>query len=203
MMHLSELMEKSGLFESDTPAPVPSHAAAPTAVHPAAAPTSWPQTTTSEQINPDAADHDEAYQRIAAKSDFASSPVIKMLNKYLAPMADTPIDDKVKFSLAMKQAHTLEGLDPTAVNDVFEQCKATLSTVADSFAQTVASKRATDVDAKKKQADALQAQAKQLSEDAFAADQRLQTAEHKFAGAMQQRLTEVNQEQTKYAALLA
>jgi hypothetical protein len=199
-MHLSDL--KKAVFDDDGPAKAAPAAPAPhpqtLSPAPIAAPTSAPVVTDM------AADHsDDAYQRLAARSDFLSTSVFQAINKYLAPMASLAIDDKTKFNIAIKQAQAQDGLDPAAVNAVFEQCKKTLNDLSAQFAQNVANKTASDVDAKKKQAEDLQAQVQQLTEDAFAAKQRIDTAQHKFEVALQTRLNEITQEQSKYASLLA
>lgn len=193
-LHFKEML--GSLVEDDGPKSVPHADPAPVA-----------QPAPAVYISPtqavDVADHsDDAYQRLLAKTNWEKAPVFVAIQKYLGPMDGLAVDEKTKFSIALKQAQAQDGIDPAALNQNFESMKSVLQSAADTFAQNVAAKTASDVDAKKKQAETLQAQVQQLTEDAFAAQQKLQIAQHKFDVALQTRLNEINQAAAKYAALL-
>lgn len=186
------------IIEDDGPAPQP-HVDSPSA------PVAVAQTAyTAAPVTGEVSDkQDDAYQRLAAKTDWTTSPAFVAVNRHLAPMAALAIDDKTKFKVAVTQAQALDGIDPAAITQGFEPLKEVLQQAATDFMRRVAEKMASDVDAKKKQAEELQAQAQQLIEESFNAGQRLQIAQHKFDVAFQTRLAEINQEQAKYASLLA
>lgn len=79
-----------------------------TAAHPqtqpaAAAPVAPVDTTVSVPVETISHD-DDAYQRILAKTDVTSSQAFATLKKYLEPLASSPIDEKTKFGIALKQA---------------------------------------------------------------------------------------------------
>ena len=199
----------SQIFEDETPKP--SHQNATQAPVPVAnvgapAPVGYPHPIDSSYTVTDSgtADHtDDAYQRLFAITDFTRTPIFQALNKYLAPLASTGLDDKTKFGIALKQAQSIDHLDPNSVLAVFDQFKDTLGNAANNFAQIVANKTHTEVDAKNTKAAELQAQAKQLTEEAFNAQQTLQQSQHRFDVALQTRTTELAQEQAKYASFLA
>lgn len=152
----------------------------------------------------EAVDHtDDAYQRLLAISDFTQTPIFQSLNKYLAPLASSGLDDKMKFGIALKQAQSIDGLDPQSVLGIFDKFKTDLTSAANNFAQAVVNKAHVEVDVKNAKAADLQAQAKQLTEEAFAAQQKLQQNQHRFDVALQTRTTELAQEQAKYASFLA
>ena len=198
-MHLKDFT--SAIFEEEAPKSKPVAAPAPQV-----APTSVPYqaaVAVPDQVNESADHSDDAYQRLLAKTDFTQTSVFQAINKHLAPMATLALDDKTKFSIALKQAQALDGVDPSAISVVFDQVKSTLQAESDKFSQTVQAKTATDVDAKNQKAQELSAQVKQLTEEAFAAQQKLQDAQHRFDVALKTRLDEISQEQTKYASLLA
>lgn len=175
------------------PAPVP---AAPVPVAPSApAPVVSPS---------DAADHQsDAYQKVLAKTNYSQVPVFQTLKQYLEPLADMAMDDKTKFSIAVKQAQAREGLDVSALLKCFDDALTTLQTTAETFSNAVAARVQKEVTARNQQAADLQSQAHQLTEDAFAAQQKIDQSKHYFDIAVQTRTTEINQEKTKYASLLA
>jgi hypothetical protein len=152
----------------------------------------------------ESADHtDDAYQKLLAKTDFTQTPVFQSLNKYLAPLVNSGLDDKMKFGIALKQAQAIDHLDPASVLAIFDQFKDTLTNMANNFAQAVANKTHIEVDTKNAKAAELQAQAKQFTEDAFNAQQSIQQSQHRFDVALKARQDEITQEQAKYASFLA
>jgi hypothetical protein len=146
---------------------------------------------------------DDAYQRLLAKSDFTQTPVYQALNKYLAPLSGTGMDDKMKFGVALKQAVAIDHLDPASVLATFDKFNDDLTSAANNFAQAVANKLHTEVEVKNAKAAELQAQAKQLTEEAFDAQQRIQQNQHRFDVALKARQDELAQEKAKYATYLA
>lgn len=198
-LHFKNIL--GSIIEDDSPKAVP----AATAQHQVAPPA--PVSTPTSYISPtqlvDVADHsDDAYQLLFSKTNWEKAPVFIAIQKYLAPMEGLAVDEKTKFSIALKQAQAQDGIDPSALLQNLDAMRTSLSDAANAFAQSVAAKSATEVDAKKKRAEDLQKQVQQLTEEAFAAQQKLQSAQHKFDIAVQTRLSEINQAQAKYSSLL-
>ncbi len=200
----------SSLLEDD--APKPKVVAAPTPQPQVPVPVPVMQTMTGDMgagtvvvADP----NDSAYQGLLAKTDINSHPVFQTINKHLAPIAALALDEKTKFTIAFKQAQTLDGLQVNAVLDVFAQAKTTLQGESDKFAQTITKAIADKVDGPKAKAadlssqiQQLQDQVKQLTEDSFNAQQKIQAAQHRFDVALSTRQSEISQIQAKYASLL-
>jgi len=166
------------------------------------APVDTPVVTESSPVSPETPDAD-IYQRLVGKTDWESTPVFLAIKKHLAPMKDVAIDPKTKFTIALKQAMEMDGINPADVTAAFESAKANLQSQLSNFKQIVMNKTATDVDAKKKKAEELQQQVQQLTKEAFDAQSRLQTREHAFEFAAQQRLAEITTKQAEYSSLLS
>lgn len=208
------------MFEDDgrdTPKPQPPHPApqqqaAPAPVAPYVDPsTSVASVYTQPTAGAPVGDHDDdAYKRLFAKTDPATTHVFQVLDKYLKPIAGIAMDEKMKFKIALQQAQAQDGIQPDAVVAVFDQFLSALDAARQSFANAVATKSSQEVDARKTQAanlqtqiQNLQAQAKQLDDDAFAAQQKIAEAQHHFDVALSTRQNEISQEKAKYASLLA
>lgn len=193
----SALVEEDGPSEAHTQQPATTPSPAP--VVPI---TSSPVVTASMPMTTETPDSD-MYQRLVFISDWESSPAFQAIKKHLAPLEGMAIDAKTKFSVALKQAAALDGIDPAAINQTFEKMKGEVQSALANFQQSVANKTALEVDQKQTQAKQLQEQARQLQEEAFAAQQKLQAQQHKFEVAATQRLTEINSKQAEYASLSA
>ena len=143
------------------------------------------------------------YQKLVDKTDFSSSPQLSQSNKYLTPLSSLPLDDKTKFKIALAQAQAQESLDPTTLVQIFDSLNQVLATEAQNF--TALTNKATQdkVDSVKQRAADLQAQAAQLTKDAFDAQQKIQTARFKFESAVGKRQAEILLEKDRYASLLA
>ncbi len=169
-----------------------------------------PSLDTTAAATESAAEHDDAYQRLFAKTDFETTPTFQVINSYLAPLATMALDDKTKFKVAFQQAQAKEHIQQSDVLAVFDSFKGVLQRAADLFADAVKGSIIAQVEKKKRQAaeitaqiQTLQVQVAQLTEEAFAAQQRIDAAKHRFDVALQTRTTELAQEQAKYAGLLA
>ena len=188
--------EPTKVHTSSTPATPPP---APAPVVPI---TSAPILTESVPVATEAPDS-EMYQRLVEKTNWENSPVFQAIKKHLAPLKGMALDPKTKFSVALAQAKDLDGVDPAAVTQAFEDAKSNLTAQLNNFRQIVANKMATEVETKQAKAKELQTQAQQLNEEAFAAQQKLQAQQHKFEIAATQRQTEINQKQAEYNSLLS
>lgn len=199
----------SSLVEDDAPKvkPISPHEQAPaSALAPVAS-------TVTEYVGPLSVErslpNDSAYQGLLAKTDIAVHPVFQTINKHLAPIAALAIDEKMKFAIAFKQAQTLDGIQASSVVDVFTQMKSVLQGEADKFSQTIVKATADKVEGPKARAvdlsnqiSKLQAEVAQLTEESFNAQQKIQTAQHRFDVALSTRQGELAHEQAKYASLL-
>jgi hypothetical protein len=196
--HLKDLA--SAVFEEDNKSALPQQPETHTPAAPVAV--SAPIITESVPVAVGVPDAD-IYQRIVAKTDWESTPVFQAIKKHLAPMEGVAIDAKTKFSVALKQAAALDGINPADVAVAFENAKANLQNLLNNFHQAVLQKTVTEVDAKKKQAEELQAKVQQLTQEAFDAQTRLQTQQHAYEVAAGQRMSEITQKQAEYASLLS
>lgn len=186
---------KSLLINEDpapTPVPVQAHPVVPVQAIPV-------QIDSVPQDVPDSG----IYQRLVRVTDWENTPVFQSIKKHLSPMEGMSIDPKTKFSIALKQAVALDGINPTDITQAFETAKTNLQSNLDGFKQVVTARLSTDVDAKKQKAEDLQAQARQLTQEAFEAQTKLQTSQNSFETAAQQRLSEITQKQAEYTSLLS
>lgn len=200
--HLKDML--SSIVEDDGP---PASKPAPVATPNPAAPHPGSPAVLAESAPADPGS--DAYQRLAAQTDFTATPVFQTIQKYLAPMASMQLDEKTKFKVAVQQAVAQDHLSPDAISAAFDQFKADLQAASEQFQQKVAKATAVQVDAQKAQAESLAAQSLQLQEqvaqitkDALDAQQRLQMATLRFEQARQTRTSELAQEQARYASLL-
>lgn len=145
----------------------------------------------------------EIYQRLVAKTDWENTPVFQAIKKHLAPMKDVKIDPKVKFTIALKQAMEIDGVNPADVTAAFDTAKSNLQTQVDNFKQIAATVMARDVDAKKQKAEELQQQVQQLTREAFDSQAKLQSRERAFDLAAAQRQAEITSKQAEYSSLLS
>lgn len=198
----------------DDPQPV-KPAAKPAESHPAPAPQPYVPAYPSSQIQPPftaaaLVDHDDdVYKRLLSKTDFKTTPAFASVQKYLTPLANFPLDEKTKFKMAVVQAQAQEGVSTQSIMAAFDSLKAALQHEAEAFAATIQSATEKEVNGRQSQIQqlttqlqGLQAQITKLTEDSFAAQQKIQTAQHKFETAFNARTTELDNEKNQYNTLL-
>jgi len=198
-MHIPDSI-RNALFEEDA---TPAKQAPVAAPHPMQAVPQSPMDLAAPVASATSDPHDgDAYQKVLVRTDYTKAPLFAVFQKYLAPMADMPMDDKTKFSIALKQAQAQEGLDVNALLKLFDDATDALQKAVDGFAQATAQFVDEQVTARNKKAADLEAQAHQLKEDAFAAQQKSDQAKHNFDVAVAKRSNEIASEKSKYASLL-
>jgi hypothetical protein len=142
------------------------------------------------------------YDRLKAKTDFDQTPIGKLLQEYLEPLASLPGDEGMKFKAAVLQAGKHGGLDPASILAAFDDLKATLEQEQRKFTQ---SSQAFDahIDANKQNLAQLQQEITDLSKQITDESGRSASGKQEFSLAFQQRTNELEQQRARYAALLA
>jgi hypothetical protein len=213
MSKLSEKIHDAIFVEDDKdkkhhPAATPTSVANP--VPPAVAsdyrqpPQPWPSTPT-----PTLTENSDIYQQIHDKTDFDQTSAGQILQKYLAPLANIPMDQGQKYKVALAQASAQEGLTVDKVLATFDGLKVALQNEVSTFNELAAQRldhevnqrnaQITDVQAQIQQ---LQAQLQQLSNDAVSAQSKISTASNQFSMAAQRRGIELDQQKVQLANAL-
>jgi hypothetical protein len=151
----------------------------------------------------------EVYDDLVARTSFETSAVAKILQKYLAPMEKVSLDEKTKFQMAVLQAKAQEGLSPQAILTVFDELSASLkheneafNTKCENFIQSEITVRDEKIKSLTQQAAQLQQQITQISSELVGQQNKLNTIKSNFALAANRREIDINQQKTKYTALL-
>jgi outer membrane murein-binding lipoprotein Lpp len=203
-------------FDDDKPAPV-SHVEAPPANH-----GYQPQQPQPASYQPNAYTpavgvvgvstvdpNNDAYQRLLAKTDFKTSKASVVIEGCLALLANIPMDDRLKFKAAVAQAGA-QGITADVILSTFDQLKQALQDEGEKFAKFIQSQLDKEVTGRQNQiqqltaqAQQIQAQINQLNEDSFAAQQKIQGAQHTFDTAFTARSAELDNEKATKANLLS
>jgi chromosome segregation ATPase len=209
---------KHVIIEDDDPKPEAkphSEAAPPAAVPAAASSESVSYQTTSPQPLSEETEH--VYQRILAKTNFASTQVAATIHKYLDPLTAIPsLDERTRFKTAVVQAKAQEGLTQEKILATFDGLKVALQNEQESFAasaettkqQEIANRQKkvqeiTDAIAQKqKEVAQLQQRLSDVTTELVGAQGKIQRAESQFTIAAQRRALEIDQEKAKYLSLL-
>ena len=190
--------------QAPPPAAAPVAASADTSYHPASAP---PMTEETEHV----------YQRILAKTNFATTQVAATIHKYLDPLSAIPsLDERTKFKTAVIQAKAQEGLSQEKILATFDGLKVALQNEQESFANSAAATKQKEIDDRQKKVqevtDAIAQKQKEIAQlqqrlsdvttELVGAQGKIQRAESQFAIAVQRRALEIDQEKAKYVSLL-
>lgn len=160
---------------------------------------------------------DHLYQRILAKTNFASTAVAAIIHKYLDPLAAiSSLDERTRFKTAVIQAKAQEGLTQEKILATFDGLRVALQNEQESFTASAQAtrqreiadrqdhvKETTDAIAQKqKEIAQLQQQLASMTAELTHAQDKIQRTESQFAMAVQRRAAEIDQEKAKYAGLL-
>ena len=205
---------KHMVFEDDPEAPkapVPAPHAAPvqmpTMSTPAAAPYATPSTFAASSVS--VSDNDEIYRVILAKTNFDGTEVGNAIHKFLAPLANLPMDDSLKFKTAVAQAKAQLGLTDNAIVSAFDALKAALQQEQDSFAAREQQFTKKEIAARQDRINQITTQMAQLQQELSEVSSGLIEAQNKatnahtqFVAAMQRRANEIDQQKAQYTAML-
>jgi hypothetical protein len=159
-----------------------------------------------------AADNDEVYQRILAKTDFEHTEAAATIHKFLDPLKAIPdavMPPNIKFTTAVLQAKAQAGLTEDSILSGFDKLKAQLQQEQDSFNAKAQQFTAKEVAGRQdrisqitSQIAQLQQELAQLSGEFVDAQGKAARAQTQFAAAVQRRGIEIDQQKAQYASLL-
>ena len=160
---------------------------------------------------------EHVYQRILAKTNFASTQVSVTIHKYLDPLSAIPsLDERTRFKTAVIQAKAQEGLSQEKILATFDGLKVALHNEQESFKASADATRQREIDDRQKKVqeitDAISQKQKEIGElqqrlsdvttELVGAQGKIQRAESQFSIAAQRRALEIDQEKSKYVSLL-
>ena len=150
------------------------------------------------------------YQEMVGMTDFEKTNVAVTLQKFLAPLANLPMDSGTKFRSAMAIAKAQSGITEQSVLDAFDTMKGTLSSFVEDMKNKGAEFVSKEVTARQNLLVDIQAQIASLTEkqgqvatELAAAQDKANRAHSAIEAASIRRSTEIDQQRTQYAALLA
>jgi glucuronate isomerase len=188
------------------PTPAPAPAAAPTpATVPGIGFTPRPYGVAPATVT----DNPDLYNQIFQKTDFDQTSAGQVLQKYLAPLANIPMDQSQKFKVALAQATAQEGLTADKVIATFDGLLVALQNETSAFSDAVAGQTDHEVTQRQNQIANIQAQIQQLqqqltqlSTDSVTAQSKISVATNQFSMASSRRKLELEQQKAQYAAML-
>jgi chromosome segregation ATPase len=215
---------KHVIIEDDDPKPdaqKQAHSQAQTEPAPAAAtPVARSSDSSAYQTmsgQPMSEETEHVYQRILAKTNFASTQVSATIHKYLDPLSAIPaLDERTKFKTAVIQAKAQEGLSQEKILATFDGLKVALQNEQESFSASAAATKQREIEDRQKKVqevtDAIAQKQKEIAQlqqrlsdvttELVGAQGKIQRAESQFAIAAQRRALEIDQEKAKYVSLL-
>jgi chromosome segregation ATPase len=215
---------KHVIIEDDDPKPAgqgnaQAHAEAPVAATVASSADSavYQPVSSSAGTQPMSEETEHCYQRILAKTNFASTQVAATIHKYLDPLSAIPsLDERMKFKTAVIQAKAQEGLSQEKILATFDGLKVALQNEQESFAASAEATKQHEIaerqkkvqeitDAiaqKQKEIAQLQQRLSEVTTELVGAQGKIQRAESQFTIAAQRRALEIDQEKAKYVSLL-
>jgi hypothetical protein len=159
-------------------------------------------------VAPVVTENTEVYSRIVSKTDFDQTQAGQILNKYLAPLANIPLDPSMKLKTAVAQAVN-DGLTVEKVLATFDGLKVALQNEVQAFNDAASGQtdhevtaRTTRIQQIQQQIADLNTQLQQLSNDLVAAQSKISTATQQFSMAASRRGIELDQQKAQYAAML-
>jgi outer membrane murein-binding lipoprotein Lpp len=158
----------------------------------------------------------DAYKVLCAHINFETTDVFLKLNKYLAPLASTNLDEKTKFSVAWNQAKAIDGLTPEAFMAAFDNLLAQLGQEGQNFQTWLQGQTDSLVTPKAQQIDQLSThiadlnrqiqeastQIQTVSSDKADAEAKITKAKSQFDSAFSLHQSEVTALKAKYSSLL-
>jgi len=158
---------------------------------------------------PTMTDNPDVYNQILTKTDFEQTAAGQTLQKYLAPLANIPMDQTQKFKVALAQATAQEGLTADKIIATFDGLLVALQNEAQGFNDFVGQQTDHEVTQRNNQIASIQAQITQLqqqltqlSTDLVNAQSKISVANNQFSMASSRRKIELEQQKAQYAAML-
>jgi hypothetical protein len=150
---------------------------------------------------------EKLYQSVLHKTDFATTPVGKAVQKYYDALEG--VADPQRMKLAVGQAQKLEGITPDQVLSTFDQLETSLENEAATFAKASAGFENTQINALRTQIQQIQAEIDQRNQKLTELNTTLanNTANHADAGSrwnlvQQRRAAEIADQKQRFSTLL-
>ena len=215
---------KHAIIEDDDPKPQAAGQVQPQSHADDASPVSTPvpvaasaPTYQTMSAQPMSEETEHCYQRILAKTNFATTQVAVTIHKYLDPLVAIPsLDERTRFKTAVIQAKAQEGLSQEKILATFDGLKVALQSEQESFAASAEATKQQEIAGRQKKvqdiSDAISQKQKEIAQlqqrlsevtnELVGAQGKIQRAESQFTIAAQRRALEIDQEKAKYVSLL-
>lgn len=143
----------------------------------------------------------EAYDRLSAATAFENTNVGKILQKYLEPLKNVPMDPTIKMKSAIAQAVAIDKISNEQILAAFESLQAQLGEEQISFENWRSTKQGKIAELTQQIGD-LQKQINEASIELSNTQTKLTVGETKFSAAMQRRRAEIEQQAAQYRSYL-
>jgi hypothetical protein len=193
---------KSMLFEEDKPKGkvLPASQAAKAVATPVM-PTFSPETLAGSSSAAVSTGNNEAYDRLRQATQFEGTRVGQILQKYLAPLKDVPLDTALKMKTAITQAVAIDKITKQEILDTFETLRTQLRGEQNSFEGWKQSKVNKIADLTQKITD-LQKQLAEVSVELSNQQTKLSVGQNQFTLALANRSDEIEQQARQFAGYL-
>jgi hypothetical protein len=152
---------------------------------------------------------DEVYQKVFAKTDFDQTEIGQAVRKYLDPLVPVIADESTRIKVAVTQSMAQHGFTLDRVLAVFDELSAGLQGHVTSFAAKQEQFVASEITAREAEINDINTKIAELQQRMTQVVTELSEARSKhaqrgslFSSAVQRRTTEIEQQKTRFAALL-
>lgn len=161
---------------------------------PVASPSSYSVPTGSGETN-------EAYDRLLASTQFESTDVGQILQKYLEPLKNVPMDPTIRMKTAIAQATAIDKITQEQIIAAFDRMGISLTNEQSSFETWKRNKESLVTELSNRISD-LQKQINDTSVELSTQQTKLSVGQSKFSVAMQRRRAEIEQQAAQYRSYL-
>jgi hypothetical protein len=151
----------------------------------------------------------DAYDALLARTSFQATEPGRALHRYLAALEGVPLDPTVRLEAALAQARRLDGVSADAVLAGFDAMRGALDLERQRFDEASARFRAGEIDERQRRMQALtgeiderQRELGQLGTELAQAQANVARAASQFATAAERRGREIDEERSRFTALL-
>lgn len=160
-------------------------------------------------VSPVALAGSAAYDALLARTSFEATEPGRALHRYLAALEGVPLDATVRLEAALAQARRLDGIGADAVLAGFDAMRGALDLERKRFDEASARFRAGEVEERQRRMQALtgeiderQRQLAQVGTELAQAQGNVARAQSQFTAAAERRGREIDEERSRFAALL-
>jgi len=154
-------------------------------------------------------DNAEVYEQIKAKTDFDNTQAGQILNKYLLPLANLPLDQAMKLKTALAQASAQDGISVDKILATFDGLKVALQNEVNAFNDAANNQIDHEITSRQNriqeinsQIAQLQAEQVQLSTELATIQAKISATTTKFQFAASRRGAEIDQQKAQFAIML-